>query len=341
MDNLFPLSIIADDLTGALDGAVAFCSEGVEVVVAVTLDAYEEAIKTGADVVAVSTGSRDSTPEIAKSLVSRALDLSGRRNIFKKIDSRLKGNLQAELSPFLGKKLFVSPALPSFGRYVEAGYVKGFGVKEPIDIKKKLGLLAVNSFIPDCRSDEDFDTALDLFLQTNSEDVIFIGARGLTFSIARREGLLPKRPPALSGNVGMVIGSRDPITVKQLDNISNENVAIISAPSGIFEGDMPKDNCIVLQASQGAITEPNIVGKQLAKSFRPIAHNCSTLLLSGGATAEAVLADLDINMLYIEGEILPGLPVSSAKKWRIVTKSGGFGDVNTLSRLLESALGKH
>lgn len=337
--NIFPLVIIADDLTGALDGAAVFCSIDIEVVVAVTLDAFEEALETEADVIAVSTGSRECSPNKAAQLVKRAVALSGKRVVFKKIDSRLKGNLSDELVPFENKSLFVVPALPSFGRYVEDGFVKGFGVNEPIDIRNKLGKFEAKSVVPDCKTERDIAIALDVFLQNNCENKVLVGARGLTFALAQRAGLKSRKPAQLSGKIGMVIGSLDPITNMQFEKLPNQKVAKILAPSGVLEegyleGVNAEKVCVALKTTKGATSDPVLVGRQLAKSFKQIAQRCDTLVLTGGATAQSVLAELGIDMLYMEGEIFPGLPVSRSNKWRIVTKSGGFGDDNTLSRLL-------
>lgn len=331
---MFPLAIIADDLTGALDAAAAFCCNGVNVVVAVNLDAFEKALATNAEVVAVSTASRECPPDIATALVEQAVALSGRRTIIKKIDSRLKGHLSAELAPFADKQLFVAPALPSFGRYVEGGFVKGFGVDKPIDIGRRLGSLALNAAIPDCKTTQDISLALDRHLQNENQETVLVGARGLTFALAKRAGLEPTTPAKLSGKIGMVIGSTDPITVEQFDHLSNTKVTKLLAPSGLFEDEIVESECIAMQATSGSISDPIEVGKQLAHSFARVAKSCDTLVLTGGATAEAVLAELGVDMLYMEGELLPGLPISHSNNWRVVTKSGGFGDVDTLARLL-------
>ncbi|WP_165644639.1 four-carbon acid sugar kinase family protein, partial [Oharaeibacter diazotrophicus] len=52
------VAIVADDLTGALDTAAPFVSAGLAAAVAVTPAALDEAIGTGARVVAVATASR-------------------------------------------------------------------------------------------------------------------------------------------------------------------------------------------------------------------------------------------------------------------------------------------
>ena len=59
--------------------------------------------------------------------------------MFKKIDSRLKGNIisRTRRTPF--RSALVAPAIPDFGRIVNAGHVQGFGVDIPISSREKLG----------------------------------------------------------------------------------------------------------------------------------------------------------------------------------------------------------
>jgi len=41
-------------------------------------------------------------------------------------------------------------------------------------------------------------------------------------------------------------------------------------------------------------------------------------------------------VLFLDGESLPGLPLARGGGFTIITKSGGFGDSDTLLRLLAS-----
>jgi uncharacterized protein YgbK (DUF1537 family) len=47
-----------------------------------------------------------------------------------------------------------------------------------------------------------------------------------------------------------------------------------------------------------------------------------------------ILESLGIGVLELIGEALPGLPLAMANGLTFVTKSGGFGDEDTLNRLL-------
>ena len=65
-----------------------------------------------------------------------------------------------------------------------------------------------------------------------------------------------------------------------------------------------------------------------------------TLILTGGDTARAVCLALGAQALEIEREAAPGIPISRLRggKWdglTVVTKAGGFGDAETLARIVD------
>ncbi|MFK3973212.1 four-carbon acid sugar kinase family protein [Pseudomonas sp. NPDC087358] len=117
------LLIIADDLSGAADCAIAFASAGLSTVV--TLDASHD---TGdASVIAIDTDTRRlSEAQAADStlLAYQTLLKPGQR-LYKKIDSTLRGNWAAEvaaLQPQAGLAI-VAPAFPATGRTTLQGKV--------------------------------------------------------------------------------------------------------------------------------------------------------------------------------------------------------------------------
>ena len=143
------LAIVADDLTGALDSAAAFAAVPGGVAVATGPAALASALAAGPGVVAVSTGSREIAADAARDRVARVLSaLPPGVRVFKKIDSRLKGNIAAELSALPGA-LLAAPAIPEFGRIVQAGRLSGFGVDLPLDVAAALGAEAARATIPD------------------------------------------------------------------------------------------------------------------------------------------------------------------------------------------------
>jgi uncharacterized protein YgbK (DUF1537 family) len=328
------LVIVADDLTGALDAAAPFASRGLRTVVGTRPEAAAAALASGAEVIALNAASRDLSPQSAWERVTRLLALlpPGQR-LFKKVDSRLKGNVAAELGAFAAKRLAVLPAIPEFGRIVAGGEVRGFGVDRPIDIAAVLGELAARADVPDTRT----PAALAAALAATPPDALLVGARGLAEALA---ATLPGQPPQPRTGLGtaltMVIGSRDPITLAQVDALRQHYPAmtVLEAPNGVLsrENTGPAAVLTLLQATPGATdATPATVAAALTESLR---RHClegrDGVLISGGATAEIVLEALGLDVLEVAGEIVAGLPVSKAGDLTIITKSGGFGSRQAL-----------
>jgi uncharacterized protein YgbK (DUF1537 family) len=129
--------IIADDLSGAADCAIAFAGAGRRTIV--TLDA-SSAVKAGSDahpvdVIAADTDTRRLAPPAAARRTADALNTlnaPGRR-VYKKIDSTLRGNWAAEvaaLQPRAGLAI-VAPAFPATGRTTHGARVLVHG--EPLE----------------------------------------------------------------------------------------------------------------------------------------------------------------------------------------------------------------
>lgn len=219
----------------------------------------------------------------------------------------------------------------------------GFGVEGALPIAPALGRFAERSSIPDVSSDEEMRAAL----ARAEEGHLLVGARGLAEALARRlTGIERPAAPALAGPRGLlVVGSRDPITLAQVEALrSRENVFHLPAPSGVFDTSSllgTGANVVLVQAVPGDLAvPPDEVALNLAEHLRPVvADCCDTLFLTGGATAEAVLGAMGIDRLRLLGECLPGLPVGTAQGLTIVAKSGGFGDSETLVRVGEMIRG--
>ncbi|WP_435169890.1 four-carbon acid sugar kinase family protein [Falsirhodobacter sp. 1013] len=322
-DTLPLLAIIADDLTGALDAAAPFAGRGLRVEVALSPDAVPEAVDTGAQVISVSTRSREVGAEAARAAVKTALaGLPAGARLFKKVDSRLKGNIAAELSAFPDGPALAAPAIPDLGRVVQDGRVAGFGVADPIAVASRLGRPAA---IPDTATEEEMRAAL-----AHAGDALLIGARGLARALAvQLTGQKDEDAPALAGPRGMlIVGSRDPITLAQLAAL--EGVRPVQAPNGMIP-ETPTADITLIQATQGDDrVDGTVVAANLAHGLRAL-PTPDTLFLTGGATAEAVLSAQGIRTLRLLGEALPGLPVAQAAGMTIVAKSGGFGAEDTLA----------
>lgn len=333
------LAIIADDLTGALDAAAPFAARGMTTRVALGLDGLDAALATGVDVVGVSTDSREIAPDAARQAMAACLaKLPAGLPIFKKVDSRLKGNIAAELDAIPFRRALAVPAIPAFGRWVRDGLLGGFGVAAPIDVAERLGNRS-HIIVPDAVTQADIEHAL-----ASIEHNLPIGARGLAEALASQiapDAKVNQQTP-LTGPVVCIIGSTDPITLEQITRLrdARPELAYLEAPDGRvdnFTGQLAP--LTVLQATRGTGTASNTaVAEKLGEALiglRPTPG--TTLVISGGATAQLVLRALGIEVLELLGEALPGLPLARSGGFTIITKSGGFGGPDALVELLAQA----
>ncbi|VXA93297.1 D-threonate kinase [Burkholderia sp. 8Y] len=120
--------ILADDLSGAADCAIAFAASGRKTVVTLDVTAPGD----DATVIAADTDTRRLAPADAGARVAdawQALRAPGRR-LYKKIDSTLRGNWTAEVAALarVAGPAIVAPAFPATGRAVRDGIVFVHGV---------------------------------------------------------------------------------------------------------------------------------------------------------------------------------------------------------------------
>ena len=330
------LAIVADDLTGALDAAAPFAAMPGGVVAATRPEALAEALASQPAVVAVSTRSREVPPGEARARVERVLmALPAGVRLFKKIDSRLKGNIAAELEPLGGRGLLVLPAIPDFGRIVRGGALQGFGADRPIPVRAALGRYGAAAEVPDTPDQATLDAAV----AGADATAVLVGARGLGQALAAATGVAP--PPAfpvLPAPLCFVVGSTDPITLAQAERLMREvpGAIFVAAPAGRVPEGRP-GAVTLIQATEGAPATREAVARALAEGARPWLRAARSMLLSGGATAEAVLDALGLDVLTVAGEAQPGLAYCEAEGQAIVTKSGGFGAPDAFVRLAPCA----
>jgi D-threonate/D-erythronate kinase len=116
--------ILADDLTGAADCAVACAAYGLRTIVAL-----DDCAKCNADVLAIDANTRAAEPDRAAAVMARLVDEHVRDDmlVYKKIDSTLRGNVAAELAAALRARralagasqdivALLAPAFPANGR---------------------------------------------------------------------------------------------------------------------------------------------------------------------------------------------------------------------------------
>lgn len=335
--------IIADDLTGALDSAVMLAGVGRCVVARRPAD-VAAALGLAPDVLAVSTASREGTAAAARAAVEAVVDAVGTLPgiVFKKVDSRLKGHVAAETAALAARcgrsRALVAPAIPAQGRKVEAGFLSGAGVAEPIDVAASFAGSGLEFDVPDTRDDGEFDGAL----ARAGDATLLVGAAGLAAAVGRRLGRgAPEPRPRVQGPILLAIGSRDPITLAQVERLAaRSGRTLASAPDGVCPAAAGAG--VRLTAGAGAFDAAR-AGARFAQGIAQLVRTggWNALLGCGGETADAILGALGVGELLIEGEILPGAPVSGmlvdGRPMQLVTKSGGFGDEDALVSVVEAA----
>lgn len=339
------LAILADDLTGTLDAAAPFAGRGLSTRVVMRVDAIAHALRDNdVDVLSVNLNCREVLGQKARAAMASAVSsLPSDAMLFKKVDSRLKGNIAAELDAISFRDALVAPAIPAFGRVVKDGHVCGFGVDQPISVLAALGGNGGRFVVPDTQTDEAMQAAL-ANAQAGGVDLL-IGARGLAealaISMTGKHEVQPAIVPA--GKVLFVIGSRDPITLAQVDALRQDVcVRYLGAPNGMLEDSFGSQTHVMLvQALPGDINaSPQQVSANLAAGVFPeMTEAARTWFLSGGATADAVLSRAGISELTLLGECIPGLGVAEAAGHCIIAKSGGFGAPDTLIQVVAATMG--
>lgn len=243
--------LIADDLTGALDGAVAFVGAGVEVFPLASRLPNESDFAHGPRVIAVNAATRHLAPEQAAAVVSKVVRVareSGVRVVLKKTDSALRGNVGAELAAAreaFGATAHFVPAYPGLGRITRGGvhYVCGVPVsessfgKDPFEPVRHSAVrdviasqspvatqvVATGEPVPwgfegiavyDAATQGEVDAIAARVLA--SGPVLLAGCAGLAAAVARALGFADLPTPELPrGNVAALCGSVNPASVAQ------------------------------------------------------------------------------------------------------------------------------
>ena len=335
--------MIADDLTGACDAAASFAAHGFET--RVLLEPGSEVVAE-AELTVVSTNSRDDAADDAAEKVADACRWMRERNIavlFKKIDSVLRGNIEAEVAAVMSacgfRSAVLTPAFPAMGRTVRQSALRVFG-KQPEygpDLETMfLSQPAVS--VEDAETDEDLAAIAEDAL-ARSPVPLLVGSGGLAGPAARTlagrcgkpasggasGSSLPAGIPKSSLPIWLVIGSRHPSTLAQL--------AYMEA-AGLFS---EAAELVLLRVPLEAFDE---------NAVRPVAEAVGrgmvgALVLSGGDTARLLCGALAADAIHLVGEVLPGIPWGQleggpADGTTVVTKSGGFGGPDVLLRVVDS-----
>ncbi len=407
--------IIADDLTGAGDSSMYFCHAGFSVFLPQSLEI--ENIPVGTSVLAINSESRlvseDEAYKEVSTTVKKCLDM-GVSSFYKKIDSTLRGNIDAEVNAMIDsagyKAAVICPASPDVGRTVIDGYcyingdlinktetgndhlspVASSHVKDlfhsvnndkiyhfPIeDIEKGSDYLqekvnellseGISRFICDAKSHTHLNEIARLF---SDNRLLLVGSSGLAKAISfnMSNGEEPDHTDIFrNGEILVVSGSRMDITRQQIRILSEQRgFPIIKIPvTAILHNDEKslkvfKDSLENLGPSESQILIPDdyngtenpeelklnseIIADYLADTVVSLCslRDISVLVVVGGHTTFKTMNKLNALGVLYKGEVIPGSPfgelINQEKKTScsLVTKSGSFGDVNALVKIVD------
>lgn len=338
----FSVRILADDLSGAADCAASFTGAAGPIALLLRGDGRGE-VQFALD---ADTRALDAT-HAAKRWQELGIASAGDRDsmVFKKIDSTLRGNIAPELRALLDEMphvnmVVVAPAFPEQGRTVVNGrlYVRGE--------ETSMSLAGIGDVI---RTASDRPRSLILGDATEQSDLeglvegmggpdaatLWVGSSGLARALA---GIPPARieVASLAKPMLIVVGSFSEVAQRQVEAFARGKPSSIVKPAAARAAMSAHGVALVhlpFEAPPDASRETIAL---LAASVREAAARCATLVMTGGDTARAMLDALDVEELFIEGELEPGVAVSAPVEphgFRAVLKAGAFGDDGTLLRI--------
>lgn len=318
--------IVADDLTGACDTAGAVVAIGGPVRVRlqarrtpVALAASGQADDAPGAVTAIDLDSRSAPVAHAVERTIAAVSLAP-GHVYLKIDSTLRGHVVPTVAAAVGAfrathpgaRALVCPAFPARGRLVVDRRLVVDGLAAESGVLDELAMLP-GVAVPDAASDDDLAALVGA---SDGAPTLWVGSAGLARHVVASVLTAPPPPaPPLppAGVVGVVVGSEQPVSA-----------AGAAALAGRADDRL---RVVVGDPRRGAFID------QAVSAVR----GADAVVLTGGYTARRLLERLDVVEMRVCGELEPGIPWSSSDGpvSTIVTKAGGFGDVDTLGRLVD------
>ena len=355
-----PLTIVADDLTGACDTGALFAGRGPVPVTVWPRRAVEAPVRV------VDTESRTVTPEEAADRVTVVAARARSGSWFKKIDSTLRGPIGAEVDALMRAlgvtTAVVCPAFPGQRRVVldRVLLVGGIPVGEtpiardpgfpggsssvidllrpqldralawvPIDqlragptaLAARLRRLSGTVVVADAETDADLDGLVEAVLMVEPAPLL-VGAAGLAHALATRVGLLAERAELPAGARWLVVaGSVHPATRRQLREARAAGLTVLATAERV--------------AGDGAEAIAQLIELAMAARQR---ERWDLVVVTGGERAVALWTALGAERIDLIGAPAPGLALGQLRApgrdpVPLLTKAGGFGPPDLLVSL--------
>ncbi|HET9652898.1 MAG TPA: four-carbon acid sugar kinase family protein [Usitatibacter sp.] len=348
----FSIRILADDLSGAADCAAAFTGA----VGAISLLLRGEGRGETRFALDADTRVLDANAAAARWHAIGQAGAADRRSVtYKKIDSTLRGNIAEELCALLEElphvgTVVIAPAFPAQGRTIVNGqlWVRGEATGKSIGRLAeavRVAGLPHSLLLADATEQGDLE-ALVASVGRDDPNTLWVGSAGLARALAGT-------PPStvdhaeLEGPLLIVAGSYSPVTVAQVQAFAAVHPRSLVAFAPADDPSIAAARAMAaMQATGAALVHVNAdappaegsreIVARLAPALRNVARRCATLVMTGGDTARAMFEALDVQEVFIEGELAAGIAVSAPVepyRFRAVLKAGGFGDNDTFLRL--------
>ena len=232
-------------------------------------------------------------------------------------------------------------------------------VDRPVDLQLALGE-TIHVYIVDGESDDEL-LQLARFAIAHRDEVVVAGSSGLGNALATAiyGGTSDLKVRRDTRPLLYIVGSRTPQSSAQLERIVDCGAKLIVIES--HEGRIDLDQALtslarldydkfayVLTLRQRDKVAPD--APLVANALATVAHqlinemDVGAIVVTGGDTAQALMAELSVHSVDLAGELLPGIALGIVphrkRSFKLVTKAGGFGDPELFVTLMKELRAK-
>lgn len=363
------LHLIADDLTGALDAAIAFASDTAPIPV------YLRAPEAGmAESLAIDSGTRDLDAATARRTVAHLaaqLPPLAAGHLFLKLDSLLRGHAAHELAGWRDAapvaRCIIAPAFPHYGRITRDGVqmLRTPQGERPVGARLAEELAALGLPVQKARPGDDVPDGISLWDAETDADLarivaagtvrpgstLWCGSGGLARALAGGNETPRIDAAQLPRPVLGLFGTDHPTTRAQI--AACPDIALVLADGGSesaarLAGQMASAGRVLVSLDLPDGTAREAAAQAIAVEYARLLAALpppGTLVVSGGETLRALCLALRAERLDLFGEFETGVPCSVLRGGRfdgvrVISKSGAFGDPLLLRRLMFSSEGE-
>jgi D-threonate/D-erythronate kinase len=203
--------------------------------------------------------------------------------------------------------------------------------------------------VADAASDGDLEALVRAVPEPSK--VLWVGSAGLARALGAvypgpHAGESPP-PPVPARRVLVVVGSLSGVARGQLRRLVEERggaapvagrSSVVEEAVGTARAALSGGACAVVHSEDEKDTSGSVV-EALAEAVADLSGLFDALVLTGGDTAVGVARRLGAVGIRLDGEVEPGIPVGTLvgpNPYRVVTKAGGFGEPDTLVKVVET-----